>query len=62
MADCEAPAELQNLNQEAMKPQTEVEKFINHNRHKTSAEEGRIRRNKEVTGKFYLRPENGKFN
>lgn len=38
MVDCEAPAELENLNQEAMKPQTEVEKCINHNRHKISAE------------------------
>lgn len=35
-----APAKIENLNQEAVKPQTEIEKFIKYNRHKTSAAEG----------------------
>lgn len=40
MVECEATAKLENIGQEAVKPQTEIEKFIKHIGHKTSAEEG----------------------
>ena len=40
MGGYEAPAQLENLNPEDVKAQTEIEKFIKHNKHKTSADEG----------------------
>lgn len=40
MVECEATAKLVNMGQEAVKPQIEIEKFIKHVGHKTSAEEG----------------------
>lgn len=61
MVGYEAPARLQNLDQKAVKPQTETEKSINHNRHKHQEREAAIMKNKEVTDKFYPRPEKRKF-
>lgn len=40
MVECEATAKLKNIGQEAVKAQTEIEKFIKHIGYKTSAEEG----------------------
>lgn len=40
MIKYEASAELENLDQEAAKPQAEIEKIIEYNRNKTSADEG----------------------
>lgn len=36
----EASAELENLDQEAVKPQAEIDKIIEYNRNKTPADEG----------------------
>lgn len=61
MGECEAPAPLGSLNPEDVKAQTETEKLIKHNRPEHQQMKAAITGNKEVAGKFYLRPENRKF-
>lgn len=61
MGGYEAPAQLENLNPEDVKAQTEIEKLINITNTKHQQMKAVIMRNKEVPTKFYLRSENRRF-
>ena len=53
MVECETPAQLENLDQQAVR---KLYNIIDTKQQMKAA----IMRNKEVTDKFYVRPENGK--